>query len=240
MIKIAVIGKNICGSRFIKERLVDYDVKNSIDLKISCFEKCETLDAEYSDFNRFGMIILYVGYSGYDSSLSGIELAGRIRNFYGDEKAELVFVSDEAGDACDAIRFRPFDFILTPVTPGAVLNTLDRYVKKKCGSFHRFSFIKDRTENIIMVSRIRYLQSMGKRLIIHTVNDNIEIYGRLSEVMKQDCFSEFILIHKSYLVNSRYIEQYSYNKVYVYGKEREELPVSRNRQDEVKKRLINI
>ncbi|WP_124098315.1 response regulator transcription factor [Ruminococcus sp. Marseille-P6503] len=240
MIKIAVIGKNICDSRFIKEKLADYDIKTDIDLQIRCFEKCETLDEEYSVFNRFDLIILYDGYSERDSSLSGIELAGRIRSVYGDEKAELIFISDNERSACEAIRFRPFDFILNPVTSEALFNALDRYVRNKCGSFHRFSFIKDRTENIIMVSRIRYLQSMGKRLIIHTVNDNIEIYGRLSEVMKQDCFSDFILIHKSYLVNPGFIERYTYNKVYVYGKEKEELPVSRNRQDEVKKLLIKI
>lgn len=239
MIKVAVICKSIYDSSLIKETLIRYDIKYDLSLNISCFDSNGRLLREYSKFNRFNLIFICIGSFDSASDISGIELAGKIRNCYLDETAELVFISDTEVKAVDTIKLKPFDYLISPLTESEVTACIDRFIIGHC-SCRSFRFIKNRMENTIMISRIRYIQSSGKHIIIHTFNENIEIYGKISELMNDECFRSFILIHKSFLVNPVYIEQFSGSRVFIYGSEREELPISKNRQEDVKKKLLKI
>lgn len=98
--------------------------------------------------------------------------------------------------------------------------------------------MKNKSEHDIAVNQIKYLQSNGKKIIIHTRNEDIEFYGQLSNQIKKKCFEKFIVIHKSYLVNPLYIDRFGYD--YVILKENIKLPISRSYQEIVRERLMNL
>lgn len=64
------------------------------------------------------------------------------------------------------------------------------------------------------------------------------LYGKLSEVQQEPCFSSFIQIHKSYLVNPDYIDHISSNTVFLQGSSHEQLPISRAYQPLVEQWLM--
>ncbi|MDR1773981.1 MAG: LytTR family transcriptional regulator DNA-binding domain-containing protein [Clostridioides sp.] len=75
-------------------------------------------------------------------------------------------------------------------------------------------------------NRIKFFQIKSRIIKIHTINGKIEtFYGSMDELDKELSGDGFVRIHKSYLVNSKYVKQFSHNKVLLYDES--ELPVSR-------------
>ena len=90
----------------------------------------------------------------------------------------------------------------------------------------------------VQVSHIRYLNSCGRKVYLQTTDSRISFYGKLSEVQQEPCFSSFIQIHKSYLVNPDYIDHISSNTVFLQGSSHEQLPISRAYQPLVEQWLM--
>ncbi len=73
---------------------------------------------------------------------------------------------------------------------------------------------------------IYYIESLGRKLIIHLQDKEIEIYGKISG-LEEELGKEFYLIHRSYVVNMSKILSYSKNEVVLQNGDK--LPLSKYR-----------
>jgi len=85
-------------------------------------------------------------------------------------------------------------------------------------------------------SEILYYQSTGRKVQIHTLSQIWEYNGKLSHLLREGLPSDFIYIHKSYIVNRNYISEKRYDKLYV-AEEKVWLSISQAHRKEVRKRL---
>ena len=60
----------------------------------------------------------------------------------------------------------------------------------------------------ILIKDVIYLESIGKKININTLNDTIEFYGKLSNIKNRTCIQNFLSIHKSYFVNLSHVIEY--------------------------------
>ena len=67
--------------------------------------------------------------------------------------------------------------------------------------------MSNKSKKEIVVSKIVYLHGSGRKTIMHTKNGQTEFYRKLSDCAEEKCFSSFLDIHKSFLVNPAYIER---------------------------------
>ncbi|MDR1774340.1 MAG: LytTR family transcriptional regulator [Clostridioides sp.] len=85
---------------------------------------------------------------------------------------------------------------------------------------------------------ITFFQIEGRKIRINKQNGETEIFYAsiedLAEELKKD---EFIRIHKSYLVNSMYVKQFSHNRIVLY--DGTELSVSRKYSKKVREFFID-
>ena len=61
---------------------------------------------------------------------------------------------------------------------------------------------------------IVYAEVFNRKIVIHTTTDDIEYYGKMSEL--QDMAGEnFFRPHRAYLINMRYVERYDSSHIYL-------------------------
>ena len=78
----------------------------------------------------------------------------------------------------------------------------------------------------LKVDEIRYVENMGRKLIYHSKTRSTEVYGKISEV--SNCLGDsFYMIHRSYVVNMRYITAYTKQEVTLINGEK--IPMSKYR-----------
>lgn len=66
---------------------------------------------------------------------------------------------------------------------------------------------------------IIYFRSDKRKIVIVTMNENIEFYSNLTTVKKQLPTDEFIQVHKSYIINFAYAKEYTYEWVKMVNNE---------------------
>lgn len=197
MLAIAIFDTTKQRKQLINHLLL-YSYQKNTELEVSAFstyaELCETIAERHYD-----LIFLNIDGAEEDVLQIGTCLRGEMHN----EDTAIIFISAKEQCPAEYIKLHPRDYLIQLVTY-QVLNKC--YIKFKLHSNDLFRYKRNRTVCTINVSQIIYLQSIGKKVVIHTKKEKIEFYGKLSECMKENCFNQFIDIHQSFFINSQYIE----------------------------------
>lgn len=169
--------------------------------------------------------------------VGGFDIAQKINDAGG---TFIIFVTSYDELVYSSIKFRPFRFIrkshLSEELP-EVLSALSAAVNKRAAG-RRFRLRSGTADIFINVGDIKYMESFAHQIRVY-VSDHkvIECYGSLSEMEKQLSAFDFVRIHKSYLVNCRYV--YSVERGRVILTDKTELPLSRYKSEQVKSKVKN-
>lgn len=236
MIRIAICDdeKYVCNkiSCFVSE----YCELNEINYEIKIFNSCESLISEYLNEKRFDIIFLDIEFT--NSSMTGIDFGKKIREMFDNISSSIVYVTSFREYAIDAIKIHPYDYLEKPVNYEKICEILDSFINDYKNGSRVFEFISDKVTNQVKISYIKYFESKGRRIFIHTIYNIYVFYGKLSDIIGKACFKDFINIHKSYFVNMNYIEKFTANTVVLFGSKNEELPISKNKRSEVSEILL--
>lgn len=140
--------------------------------------------------------------------------------------------------AIDSIKIRPYDYIKKPITYERIVEFFETYYLDQAKRKKVFEYTAHKVKNSIIVSNICYFESQGRTIVIHTITNQYTFYGKLSNLLDNESLSDFISIHKSYLVNKNYIERFTSHSVVLIGIDRVELPISPNKKMEVSEQLL--
>jgi len=75
----------------------------------------------------------------------------------------------------------------------------------------------------VLLADIIYAEVFNRKVLLHTVNGDIEYYGKLTELSEQTG-ADFYRTHRAYLVNLKYVEKYSAETIWL---ETDTVPVSK-------------
>ena len=64
----------------------------------------------------------------------------------------------------------------------------------------------------VCLTQIVYAEVYGRKVMLHTANEDIEYYGRLSELEKE-AGENFFRTHRAFLVNFKYIVKYNASEI---------------------------
>lgn len=185
-----------------------------------------------SDYNRncFDALFLDIDMPG----ANGMETAEKIREI--DPRVKIIFVSNNNELAYKGYLYNAFRF----VRKSNLEQDLCEAVKSLNESFSAQSdyivFKTSKGEAIRPAKDIKYFEAKAHFINVVCNDEVIKIYGTLREYQEQIGNNGFIRIHKSYLVNFRYI--YSVEKNIVLLSSGEELPLSRYRANETKMKMM--
>lgn len=225
--------------------ICDDDAEFANELKFLAEKGLAALDIhpEFSVYNCGGSVIsdipqcdaIFLDIDMPD--VNGFEIAQKI-NETGD--TFIIFVTSYDELVYSSIKFRPFRFIrksrLDNELP-EVLNALASAVVKRAAG-RRFKLHTRTTDVFLNSDEIKYMETFGHWIRVYVSDaECIECYGSLSDMEKQLSELDFVRIHKSYLVNCRYV--YSIERGRVILTDKTELPLSRYKSDQVKSKVKN-
>ncbi|MES2649121.1 MAG: LytTR family DNA-binding domain-containing protein [Bacteroidota bacterium] len=185
--------------------------------------------------------------------ITGFELLNKIpqKNF------DVIFTTAFNEYAIQAIRFSAVDYLLKPIDADELKNAIKRHLEKQLGEQEFEGLYQN------LMNNLKARQEVDFKLALATVNGTLFISTdeliRCEGERNYTCFyltnnrkhlsaktikeyeeilsgHGFIRVHKSHLVNSRFVHVYL-NEGAVLLKDKTKIPVSRQRKDAVKKEL---
>ena len=148
--------------------------------------------------------------------ISGLELARRIR-FSADSPLPLViFVTGHERYVYDAFDVDAFQYLLKPVDEKRFTEVFRR-AAERAAAYTRQKPKKlliqyAGTSRTLSPDEIYYLESLGHKILLHLKDTTLEYYAKLGE-LEQTLQGQFSRIHKGFLVNLAYVEEYSRTEV---------------------------
>lgn len=205
--------------QIFRERIVDYEV----DCFTSGEELCEQM--EKADYD---LVFLDIELPKMD----GVDVGNYIRNKLHDNTIQIAYISSQEKYSMRLFDSRPINFLIKPLTQEALAKLIDTFLDIS-GSMKKSIVINiNREHKRIMLSDIIYFTSDGRTVTAATTNDNYIFYNTLKSVYNEVKDDYFFFVHKSYLVNYRFIRKYTYKEIIMSTEEH--IPISRNRRPQIK------
>lgn len=207
--KIAVCDDD----RAIREELIRLAQKQVAGVEVTGYQSGEELLCAGADFDIYFLDIEM-------DSVSGMELARHIRDQEGNsgKRSLIIFVTGYREYMGEAFDVNAFHYLLKPLDKKKFAEVFDRAWKEA-------SFFYEQEKKYIMVKslgakqrlllkNIYYIESRNKKVIIHTTDKTLEVYGKMEE-LETRLGSTFYRCHRCYLVNMEKISAYSADNIQV-------------------------
>lgn len=174
---------------------------------------------------------------------NGMEVAKELRR--NNKETLLIFVTALEDFVFQAFDVGAFHYLVKPFDDGRFKEVLQNAIrqfedKKK----QEIAKIKKEVPNLMITSRgkhitvnledIVYAEVFNRKVIIHTMDSDVEYYGKMKELEKK-VGDEFYRPHRAYLVNFNYITKYDAASIYL--KKGQALMAKQNYRDFVKSYL---
>lgn len=233
-IRIAICDDELYICSQIESILIDILQHMAVKFEIEVFESGESLCKEL-ERQSFDIIFLDIELP----QISGIEVGRYIRNYLKNEIMQIAYISGKKGYAIELFDFWPINFLVKPLDREKVAKVIDKYFIITEQDNHVFEY-KKRTEYYkISMSKILYFESNKRKVKIYTIDGKVdEFYESMENIYAAVKNHNFLFIHKSIIVNYRFIKKISYEKVLMIDDR--ELPISQSRRKAIKTMYMKI
>lgn len=144
--------------------------------------------------------------------INGMELARRIRAAEGRPQPLIIFVTGYESYVYDAFDVDAFQYLLKPIDEqkfAAVFRrAAERIIASKQQQQKKLVIQYAGTSRVLPLNDIYYMESQGHKIVLHLKDTTLEYYARLGE-LEEALQGQFCRIHKGFLVNLAYVEEYN-------------------------------
>ena len=232
-VKVAICDDDINVQFIIEGYVVKLLEKQGLKAEIECFDCGDALCEAY-ETGKFDLVFLDIEYKGRN----GLEVAKYIRETIDDEAVQIAFISGVSGYAMELFDYRPINFLTKPISEADVKRVIDKFVRLYSQKIEYFSYRKGTAENRYNLSDITYFSSSARKITIHGNSGEAEFYSPLDDVYDKVSDKQFLYVHKSYIVNYRYIQKLSYEQVVMF--DGTVIPISQARRPLIRKQFMEI
>lgn len=159
-----------------------------------------------------------------DINLKGISAFDLLR--FIPSSTKVIFVTAYSEFMLQALRSKAFDYLVKPVKQEDLTASLERLIKERENEdeVKKIHVKVKGITNIVALNEIVYIEGDGPYSIFHLKTKELKTAKTL-KLISTELNKSFVRIHKSYLVNRRYINGFNMDKIILYNNKW--LPVSR-------------
>lgn len=224
--KVVICDDNITIASSIEGIIDKMNIPN-IDIEV--FYSGDKLVDYIKNGNRANLYFLDIEMDG----LNGIEVGRIIRQ--NDGSSLIVYMTMHKDYVFQVFEVLPFRFLVKPFTEEfmTVMRDSINHIRES----NNFYFFKiERSNYQLPYQDIVYFEGRGRKVCIHTKNEEYEFYGKIGDVYSEIDQTVFLRIHNSYIVNMDYIR--SIDKANIDLLDDVKVPISRAyRSDVVNKHM---
>ncbi len=148
--------------------------------------------------------------------------------------------------ALEGYELNVLDYLLKPISFDRFMQAVNKYFDSAMASsdisFHAnsnsdesFIYVREKNQvHKILSNNIHFIESISDYVKIHSINQKITIRYTITSIEKMLTGQEFMRIHRSYIVNSKYITKFTAHSVFIDEKE---FPIGPSYKKEVFKKL---
>ncbi len=214
----------------LKNKIYEYSNEHNLEPVVDQFTCGESL---INSVVKYDMIIL-----DYQmNEMNGLETAKRLRKGI-NEFSCIIFLTSFGNISIDAYSVDTYRFVLKSTLWKGLFIALDDYRKHKTTA--KFLTVKSNKDYITLDTKdIIFIDSQNRNSYIHlSDNKTIETKSTLSSLYDNLPHTDFFRVHKSFVVNFKYINKRSFSSIKVSGCEYE-IPVSRKYTAKFKEAYYN-
>lgn len=208
MVSVGVCDDSISFTEEMNRMLCEYGKRSRQELSIHLFNSAEELLEGLKEGESIELLFLDIEMDGMD----GIELGKLLREQ--ERQLLIVYISGYDQYLRQLFEVEPFRFCQKPLQKEAFFEVMDKAMRRIL-SRNRETFRFQYGKNVVnlLCSDLLYLESSGRKVIVHTVNGNYEYYDKLDHAEAELSEKHFVRIHKAYLINLDQVEAFEYEKV---------------------------
>lgn len=154
--------------------------------------------------------------------IDGMGVAKYIRDHEVD--VDIIFVTNSTEHVYEGYMYKAFAYILKDTVEEKLPDATLRYMKEISTAEEHLNVTSEGVVKRIPISRINYIESDARKLILHLKSESVSFYGKLSELEEVLGDKGFTRIHQSYMVKDSAVTKYTKAVVCIGDVE---LPVSR-------------
>jgi Response regulator of the LytR/AlgR family len=205
--------------------------------------KCEITEyasaEEYlSDGREHDILFLDIEMGRSESHINGMELAERIRGGDAVRQPVIIFVTGYEDYVYDAFDVGAFQYLLKPVSPVKFAKVFRRAVQTRLDENRRNKTLTVRYAGItktIALDQIYYMESQNHKIVIHLRDGELAYYARIGD-LEEELQGQFFRIHKGFLINLAFVEEYSKTEVTMTSGDR--IPISKYKYQDFTKAYL--
>lgn len=205
-------GKEICAE--LENMLYEYAEKQGIKIDVSVWYTGESLCDFLKQDNVLDLLFLDIELISTD----GIQVGNFIREELKNLETTIVYISSKSSYAMKLFQVQPLGFLIKPLKVDEVENILLKSIRLYEMKNQKFEYCSKGKFYKIPYKDIVYLYSQNKKIsiIIKEEKNAIQFNGKLKEIVLKMPHN-FIAIHQSYIINSDYMLECSYELVKMNG-----------------------
>jgi len=171
--------------------------------------------------------------------LNGMEVARYIRSV--NSTVHLLFITSSTDFAVESYRVKASDYLVKPLTAASLYASLDKLVDQLALPDEQGLVVRDNDGGLskVLFSRLVCIEAMGHSTVLYRSNGSSvqvpQAFSNLADKLSQR--QEFIQVHRSYMINLRYVHRITKNEVFLLNGT--SLPLSRSHQPTVAQRFMD-
>lgn len=199
--------------RAIREELSRLIQKQVSEVDIAEYQSGEELINAKGNFDIYFLDIEMGKVSGMDIAR---HIRGREEN--GRQRSIIIFVTGYREYMEAAFDVNAFHYLMKPIDTEKFSEVFGRAWKEAAVSYEqtkKYIIVKSSgTQQKILLKNIYYIESGNKKVIFHTTDGTLEVYGKMEE-LENGLRNTFYRCHRCYLVNMEKISAYSADNIQV-------------------------
>lgn len=203
-INIAICDDEKYIQQILSREVETFCIDHGISCQIACYDSGEEMLG--SNTARIpDILFLDIQMSGRN----GMEIARELRRQK--ENTILIFVTAMSEYVYEAFDVDALHYLIKPFPEKKLREVLEK-------ALHQLQNISEISPAILVkrgglstkvfLSDIIYAEVFNRKVMLHTVNGDIEYYGKLTDLSEQ-AGADFYRTHRAYLVNLKYVEKYN-------------------------------
>lgn len=205
---------------------------NNFKADVQTFTKSQELIKYIQNEENLDLLFLDIELDG----MTGIDIGKSLRSEFYNDSVQIVFISSKADYAIQLFDIRPLNFLVKPIEYSKVEYIMEEYNRLFKFQHNYFDYRIGKQTYQIDTQSILYFQSIGKKINMVTLMGKKEFYGKLSDVCTRINANSFCEVHKSYIINMRYVLEYCKDQVVMTNGD--VIPVSRSMRDKLNEKII--